>query len=219
MNNLAKRTLTAVILAPIIIWITLKGEITFNILVVLIFTLAAYEWNNITKKAKNKITWKIIGLFYILIPALYLLFLGNQGIEFRTQILIILLVVWFTDIGGYVFGRLIGGPKLAPRISPSKTWAGFFGGLLLPLIVLIPFYHFPPSITFFTTIGAVVIVLSTISQIGDLFESWVKRKFKVKDSGNIIPGHGGVLDRIDGLIFVLMIIPLYKITASMILSL
>lgn len=118
--------------------------------------------------------------------------LGFIGLMF------VLLVVWVTDIGGYFAGRGIGGPKLWPRVSPKKTWAGAIGGLLLALVIalgfaLLGFGKMVPLLV----LGA---VLSVVSQLGDLFESAVKRRFDVKDSSHIIPGHGGLLDRLDGFV-------------------
>jgi phosphatidate cytidylyltransferase len=118
----------------------------------------------------------------------------------------VLLIVWVTDIGGYVAGRGIGGPKLWPRVSPKKTWAGALGGFLASLIVAAGFAVFgsnkaDPALTFkmgpFLLLAA---VLSIASQLGDLFESAVKRRFGVKDSSHIIPGHGGLMDRLDGFV-------------------
>jgi len=109
-----------------------------------------------------------------------------------------LLIVWVTDIGGYFAGRTFGGPKLAPRISPKKTWAGAIGGLVLSIVIALAaawlgWGRLVPMLV-------VGILLSIVSQFGDLFESWVKRQFDVKDSSQIIPGHGGLLDRLDGFV-------------------
>ena len=110
----------------------------------------------------------------------------------------VLLVVWVTDIGGYFAGRSIGGPKLWPRVSPKKTWAGAIGGFVASLVVACGFVAFDlGKAGSLLPLGA---VLSIVSQLGDLFESAVKRRFGVKDSGHIIPGHGGLLDRLDGFV-------------------
>ena len=114
-----------------------------------------------------------------------------------------LAVVWITDIGGYFAGRGIGGPKLWVRVSPKKTWAGAIGGLVGSLAVAAGFAAAGAG-----RMGPLLVlgtVLSVVSQLGDLFESAVKRRFGVKDSSNLIPGHGGVLDRIDGLVAALML--------------
>jgi phosphatidate cytidylyltransferase len=113
-----------------------------------------------------------------------------------TALMFVLLIVWVTDIGGYFAGRGIGGPKLWPRISPKKTWAGAIGGFAASLVVASGFAAFGLGKTGpMLLLGA---VLSIASQLGDLFESAVKRRFGVKDSSHIIPGHGGLLDRLDG---------------------
>jgi phosphatidate cytidylyltransferase len=107
-------------------------------------------------------------------------------------------VVWATDIGGYFAGRSIGGPKLWPRISPNKTWAGAIGGFAASIVVAAGFVAFRLGET--VPLLVLASVLSIASQLGDLFESAVKRRFGVKDSSRIIPGHGGVLDRLDGFV-------------------
>jgi phosphatidate cytidylyltransferase len=115
-----------------------------------------------------------------------------------TALMLVLLIVWVTDIGGYFAGRGLGGPKLWPRISPKKTWAGAIGGFVASLFVAAGFAAFGLGKT-----GPLVLlgaVLSVASQLGDLFESAVKRRFGVKDSSHIIPGHGGLLDRLDGFV-------------------
>jgi phosphatidate cytidylyltransferase len=115
-----------------------------------------------------------------------------------TALMLVLLVVWATDIGGYFAGRLIGGPKLWPRVSPKKTWAGAIGGFAASLCVAAGFavLDFGKAVPLLASSA----ILSIASQLGDLFESAVKRRFGVKDSSHIIPGHGGLLDRLDGFV-------------------
>ena len=130
------------------------------------------------------------------LPPISLLYVQGQGGS--ESIFWILAVVWATDIGAYVCGRLIGGPKLAPAVSPKKTWSGAVGGLVWAVVAsggLYWAYHH--SIAPFVALAA--LLLSVISQGGDLFESALKRRYQVKDSGALIPGHGGVMDRFDGL--------------------
>ena len=110
-------------------------------------------------------------------------------------------VVWAVDIGGYVFGCTIKGPKLAPKISPHKTWAGFFGGMLLSVGVSYAFCWLVEAQSVARTYALIAVVLTVFAQIGDLIESAIKRHLNIKDSSNIIPGHGGIFDRVDGLIF------------------
>jgi len=143
--------------------------------------------------------WPAFGLIYAGFPAIALTLLrGDTGDGFAT-ILFIFAVVWATDIFAYFNGRALGGPKLAPRFSPNKTWAGAIGGAAAGVAAGVA------CAAFITPAGGVPIplialLLSIIAQIGDLGESWVKRKFGVKDSSHLIPGHGGVMDRVDGLV-------------------
>lgn len=138
-----------------------------------------------------------LGLPYLGLTVVALLHLRQDGWQ---PVLWLLLVVWATDIGGYIFGRWIGGPKLAPRLSPKKTWAGLIGGAGLAAVAG------AAAIAVLHRAGAAVLAvpaaaaLALLAQAGDLAESAVKRHYGVKDSGNLIPGHGGVLDRIDGLL-------------------
>ncbi|MTJ84095.1 MAG: phosphatidate cytidylyltransferase [Telmatospirillum sp.] len=139
--------------------------------------------------------WMAAGALYIGLPALSLVWLRGQG---RETVFWLLLLVWATDIGAYAAGRAIGGPKLMPRVSPKKTWAGLAGGMVSAALVgggagLV--YEISP-----TVLALLSALLAIVAQAGDLAESWVKRRFGVKDSSAIIPGHGGVLDRLDGLL-------------------
>ncbi|MGB1539806.1 MAG: phosphatidate cytidylyltransferase, partial [Rickettsiales bacterium] len=116
-------------------------------------------------------------------------------------LLYLLAVIWATDIGAYFSGKQIGGPKMAPRISPKKTWAGLLGGMLSATIIgVILAWFFPFPHTFLQALW-ISPLLAVVAQIGDLFESWLKREAGMKDSGTLIPGHGGILDRVDGLTF------------------
>lgn len=133
---------------------------------------------------------------YVAIPAVSLIFvLANADWE---TMFWFLAVVWMTDTGAYACGRLIGGPKLAPAISPNKTWSGAVGGLLIGTgsgLALLKVLHIEPAIK----LAVLSLGISVLTEIGDLFESGLKRRFNVKDSGGLIPGHGGVMDRFDGL--------------------
>lgn len=136
------------------------------------------------------------GIAYVAFPALALLFLRGQA-DGRLLTLWALATVWLTDIGAYAAGRSIGGPKLAPSVSPNKTWAGLIGGVVAALVLGLLLWRFgglPLQLAFASPI------LAVIAQIGDLYESWLKRQAGVKDSGKLLPGHGGVLDRLDGLV-------------------
>lgn len=152
-------------------------------------------WEYMIKKS----LWGPLGILYAALPFLALCSLraGENGMLI---ILLLFATVWGADTLAYFSGKTFGGAKLAPKISPGKTWSGFFGGVvgacILASIVLV-YFEYPITITSIIFI----VVLALLAQIGDLFESGLKRHFGVKDSGKIIPGHGGILDRIDGLIF------------------
>ncbi|WP_076743226.1 phosphatidate cytidylyltransferase [Sphingomonas jeddahensis] len=136
------------------------------------------------------------GVIYCGLPVLALVFLRRQD-EGLLWAFWALALVWATDIGAFFAGRTIGGPKLAPRLSPNKTWAGLIGGVMAAsalALLLHVYYGLPWRMTLATPL------LAALAQGGDLYESWLKRRAGVKDSGNILPGHGGVLDRLDGLV-------------------
>lgn len=144
-------------------------------------------------------SWGALGVFYIVLPMAALLFLRAEP-EGRSLMLWLFLIVWATDIGAYAAGRLIGGPLLAPAISPKKTWAGLLGGMAaagLTSILGCQAFELTDRVLMPGLLGA---LLAVIAQGGDLFESQMKRHFGVKDSSNLIPGHGGLLDRVDGLL-------------------
>jgi phosphatidate cytidylyltransferase len=139
-----------------------------------------------------------VGFVYVAIPAFALLVIewGWERLTFWVMI-----TTWTTDIGAYFAGRAIGGPKLAPRISPNKTWAGLLGGMAGAAVIGWIAAHFLRIDGIFLLLGA---PMAALAQAGDLFESWIKRRAGVKDSGSILPGHGGLLDRLDGLLPVLV---------------
>jgi len=144
--------------------------------------------------------WLPAGVVYAAVLAVSLVMIRvapELGFE---ALIFVLAVVWATDSGAFFAGRTIGGPKLAPRISPKKTWAGALGGLLAALFAGVAACWLV-NVSISLELIAVALSLSIVSQVGDLFESWVKRRFDAKDSGSIIPGHGGVMDRVDGLTF------------------
>lgn len=143
--------------------------------------------------------WRPAGVVYAAVFGLALLILreGDLGLA---AIAFVFAVVWATDIGAYFAGRAIGGPKLWPVVSPKKTWAGAIGGLVAAVIAGLA----TAAVVGLPLAGAlvvVIVVMSVAGQAGDLFESFIKRRFGVKDSGTIIPGHGGMMDRVDGLVF------------------
>lgn len=160
--------------------------------------------------ASGRNPWVAAGVLYLGLPCVALVWLHTAGAAGPSVILWLFVVVWTTDIGAYTIGRLVGGPKLAPRISPNKTWSGFFGGLLLAtacgslLLVELELMAGPGAV--FASGG-----LSLVGQAGDLLESWIKRRFGVKDTGKLIPGHGGLLDRVDSLITASVVTALFVV--------
>jgi phosphatidate cytidylyltransferase len=138
------------------------------------------------------------GVLYLGLPAIALLWLRNSSPAGLGNVLFVLMVVWASDIGAYLAGRLIGGPLLAPRISPGKTWSGAIGGLLAALAAGIATGAWLGAAPL--AAGAVALPLGLVAQAGDLLESGIKRWVGVKDSSRLIPGHGGLLDRLDGVL-------------------
>lgn len=140
------------------------------------------------------------GVLYIGLAGLALIELRHDGEAGRGNVLFLFLVVWASDIGAYMAGRAFGGPKLAPAISPNKTWSGAVGGMVCAMVVGgACALAFTPGASLLA-IAAVVLLVGTASQAGDLLESAIKRHFKVKDTSSLIPGHGGLLDRLDGVL-------------------
>ncbi len=140
--------------------------------------------------------WATAGFLYAACAEVASILVRQDPLQGFVALLFVLLVVWVTDIGGYFAGRGIGGPKLWPRVSPKKTWAGAIGGFAASLAVAGCFAGLALGKT--APLLVLAAILSVISQLGDLFESAVKRRFGVKDSSQVIPGHGGLLDRLDG---------------------
>ena len=198
-KELEKRLITSLILIPISIFFIVKGSIFFIFFLSISFLVSSYEWILMTKK-KN--LFRILGI-------IFLLFSFYSAYEFRENenyknFLFIITICIFTDIGGYIFGKIFKGPKLT-RISPKKTYAGVLGSFFLPLITGLVIYEYQYVDQIFAKgkyFLTIVLLISLISQIGDLIISYFKRKAQLKDTGKILPGHGGLLDRIDGMIFV-----------------
>jgi phosphatidate cytidylyltransferase len=143
------------------------------------------------------------GLLYAVLPAAALVFIRQQPEHGLMLALWTLVIVWATDTGAYFAGRTIGGPKLAPQISPNKTWAGLFGGMVAAAIAGAGIASTAQLPSLFWIAAA---PFAVAAQAGDMFESWLKRRSGVKDSGKLLPGHGGVLDRLDGLVPVALLV-------------
>jgi phosphatidate cytidylyltransferase len=199
--NLLQRSASAIILVPIVLSAVYFGGIVYKGLIVVMAILMAFEWSNITAKqtdSKQQFIWSLIGLIYILMPTVSLVWIREHS-KGKEVIFWLLANVWMTDIAAYFVGSTIGGPKLCPSISPNKTWSGLIGGVIAAAIVgmITAKYNHSAKPEYLIILSA---TLGIYGQIGDLIESWIKRKFNVKDSGKIIPGHGGILDRVDSLV-------------------
>lgn len=157
--------------------------------------------------------WAGFGVLYVGLPSIALVWLRQDPAMGGIVVWWLLLMVWATDIGAYAFGRMIGGPLLLPAVSPKKTWAGLVGGMICAAGIgwgAVGAFQLggAAEVALLSAVGAVV------AQIGDLFESWVKRRSGVKDSSNIIPGHGGVLDRVDGLLSAALVVAIMTLTSG-----
>ena len=203
-KELQKRIFSSIILIPIAIFFIIKGSFLFNFFIIVIFLISSYEWYMMSKK-KN---YHYFGYFFLIFSfyAVYQL-RNNFGDESESLIvfLFILLICISTDIGGFLFGKIFKGPKLT-KISPNKTYSGMIGGYFFSIATIFFLFQYSEFLFDINTkwlpkVYVHIILISTISQIGDIIISYFKRLSKIKDTGKIIPGHGGLLDRIDGMIF------------------
>ena len=202
MSNISKRILTSFPLLIIAIFAIYNNAVLVLSLFI-ISSVLIYEFSNILKKIfkrnnSNSLIFINLFVFYVCLFNVQIYFFLSDNIEDKQTIfLFILSICIFTDIGGYIFGKIFKGKKLT-SISPNKTYAGMFGSFICSLIIcmlFIKYFNFSNNLIIFT------LIISFVSQIGDLFISYLKRKAKIKDTGNFLPGHGGLLDRLDGIIF------------------
>ena len=197
-NELIKRVISSIILIPISFFIIIKGSIMFNFFLFIIFLLSLSEWI----KMKNNTIVKVLGFLFLVLSFFSIYNLRNDVDEGFLNVIFVLIICISTDMGGFIFGKLFKGPKLT-SISPNKTYSGILGSFLLTIIISTIFINvFKENflnnnliLTYFF-----IILISSISQLGDLLISYFKRRSKLKDTGNIIPGHGGILDRVDGIL-------------------
>ena len=203
-----KRFFSSLIIAPITLFFILKGSLFFLFFLFIVFFITSFEWIKMSKKSKKM---KFFGTIFLFL-SFFLAFLlrNSQGFELFLFIIIISIL---TDLGGYIFGKTFKGPKFT-KISPNKTYSGIIGSFIFSLIgslifleympvTLLSIYHdvYEKYVDYNLFILFFILIISLISQIGDLIISYFKRQANIKDTGNILPGHGGLLDRIDGIIF------------------
>lgn len=197
-NNLFLRALSSAVLIPLIIWIINGSNIIFYCFIVAVAVLMLVEWNSIINRHKHKLYWRVAAVLYTCI--FFFSFLVLKGFHNGDKALLWLVItIWGADTAAFIVGKLIGGPKFAPKISPAKTWAGFCGAIGMSCIIGIMFAYYL-SVRNVALFVSTSVLLGALSQASDLLESWIKRKAGIKDSGRLIPGHGGILDRTDSFI-------------------
>ena len=214
-QNLLKRIITSIILLSLLVFITFSHQYIFVLSILILGVFICIEANKlfskllILKKKKNTLSKRFNYKFFILnIVTFCYIFLIFCNLSYEIYVsessflfLYIISICFFTDIGGYVFGKIIGGKKLS-KISPNKTISGTIGSFILSIFPLILVLNVDYLYLEFNLRNFLFCLsISLISQLGDLFISLLKRKAKIKDTGNLLPGHGGVLDRVDGIIF------------------
>ncbi|MDC3073528.1 phosphatidate cytidylyltransferase [Candidatus Pelagibacter sp.] len=191
-REIVKRILSSIILLPLAFYFLLAGSFFSIFFIIICFIISCYEWSKMNKNYYNK----IFGLIFLLF-AFYTFY--HLSIELFLLIFVILICI-STDIGGYTFGKIFKGPKIT-KISPNKTYAGMFGGYLFSLICLSIITNYLDYTATYFQLFLITVLLSTVSQAGDIIVSFFKRKAGIKNTSSLIPGHGGLLDRIDGMIF------------------
>jgi len=199
-NEFYKRILSSILLIPLALFFIIKGSFFLIFFLIACFFISSYEWHLMTKKIK----FSLIGYIFFIFSFYSAFQLRNNLPGEYYYILLVTIICVATDVGGYLFGKIFKGPKLT-KISPNKTYSGMFGGFFLTLIFT---YIYINNFNFIQTnientidIFIIVLLISLISQLGDIIISYFKRLSKIKNTGKIIPGHGGLLDRIDGMIF------------------
>jgi phosphatidate cytidylyltransferase len=200
-RDLRRRVISATVLAPVALACMWVGGAAFALLIGAALVLVVAEWASLCWRARAP-RMLACGTIWIVLAAAALLWVRADPMAGRPNLLFLILLIWASDIGGYLVGRLVGGARLAPLISPGKTWSGAAGGIAAALAVGWAAAWILPAGGTPAWIVTVALVLCIIGQLGDLAESWAKRRFGVKDSGSLIPGHGGLLDRLDALIAV-----------------
>lgn len=201
-TELQKRVTSAVILLPVVIFTIIFSQHFFNLLLLLALFFSFIEWFKLNKKNFNFIS--ISGFVIILLSIFFAYYLRGNDTKSKTIFLWIVFVCFFSDTGGYFIGKFFGGKKIS-KISPKKTYAGIYGSFIFSIFPILIVHFFESNILILSTKLVILSLLfSLFCQLGDMTVSYFKRKNNVKDTGILIPGHGGLLDRIDGLIFVII---------------
>jgi len=204
-SDLGVRTASAIVMVAVAGTALWLGGWWWAAFVTLVALGVLFEWVGLVRGGVRtpaaRGLWNAMGFVYVALAAVVLLFL-RDGLFGLSSVLTVAGAVIATDIGAYFTGRTFGGPKIAPRISPSKTWSGLAGGMAAAVAVLVACGD--GNAVFEKVLGGML--LAVVAQAGDFFESWMKRRAGVKDSGKLIPGHGGLFDRVDGLLAVLCVV-------------
>ena len=208
-SELYKRIISSLFLICLVFLCALINDYIFLSILFIVLILSWIEWIKIIEKINIKKVYRIIHIiFFFIYLLLVFIICFNVFVIDKYFFLIILMICVFSDVGGYIFGKIFGGKKLT-KISPNKTISGSIGSFILSFIGFFTIYFYFNDLLFvrlqIEILFFIPLIISLICQIGDLFISYYKRKAKVKNTGNIIPGHGGLLDRIDGIIFALPI--------------
>lgn len=207
------RVISALVLGPLVLLAVFYGGFAFQAFVAISFGLSVKEWMAMARKGDHLVRDAILGIAYLVVCFMAFLKLRTELDQGLFLTISLMIGVWSSDIGAYFSGKFIGGAKLAPNISPNKTWAGFIGGMLGSAFVLGALNYFTPQLSQITGLNIVPFsslkvafvigaFFTVFGQVGDLMISGYKRKVGVKNTGNLIPGHGGILDRIDSLLLV-----------------
>jgi len=195
-SELLKRIISSLIIIPIALFFIIKGGFLFIFFILICFLITSYEWH----KMSNKKPYYLPGFFFLMLSFYSAYIIRANDSNSLKFFLYILIVCVSTDIGGYIFGKIFKGPKLI-KISPKKTYSGVIGGYLMSIILYYLFINLNYGDEINSNDFIFILLISTISQLGDITISYFKRLSKIKDTGKILPGHGGLLDRIDGMIF------------------
>ena len=193
-QEITKRILSSIIIIAIALFFIIKGSFFYIFFLSVFFFITIFEWYKMTK---NK-SYFLLGIIFLIVSFLSAFLLRNI---FLDDFILVILICISSDIGGFVFGKLFKGPKLS-KISPNKTYSGMIGSFFLSIISALLYTNYYDLVYWTDNVLLIaVILISSISQMGDLTVSYFKRKSKIKNTGKIIPGHGGLLDRIDGMLF------------------
>jgi phosphatidate cytidylyltransferase len=212
-SEFVKRFISALVLIPIVLFVIYSGGKAYNVIISLIgcwMMVELYKMIN-TKKISltQQVLWFLFAIVYALLPCMTFIYLRQLEPQGLIIMLWLIFAVWATDIGAYIVGTTVQGPKILPKISPKKTWSGALGGIISATIIGYIFDIYYPNYKYhFSYVSPII---SIVAQCGDFLESAIKRNFGVKNSSNLIPGHGGILDRVDGLVTASLLVLLLEL--------